>query len=220
MTMQPYIPASSYIALKDPQSHFVNLIGRLKPGVSLNAAKADVNVVYPERLLPGYIRGDAVGNYHKSISTAHIEMKSANKGLSNLRSRYEEPLIVLMVVVALVLLIACANVANLLVALGAKRQREMAVRVAIGAGRARVLRQLLTEGILLSGIAALLGVFIASGAGKILVGLISTGPRALPLAVDLDLRVLAFTVALSLLTGLLFGLAPAFRPPALTWFQR
>jgi predicted permease len=209
-TMQPDFPTADFIKLEDPQSHFLNLIGRLKPGVATTAATANLNLLY-QQLLPGYIRGNPPANYTRLTRTARIEMTPADRGLSNVRRRYREPLIVLMVVVALVLAIACANVANLLVALGARRQREIAVRVAIGAGRARLMRQLLTEGILLSGFAGVLGILIAGVAGRVLVHLISTGPRALPLGFDLDLRVLAFTIAVSLLTGLVFGMAPAWR---------
>jgi len=210
LTMLPDVPVSTYVSLQDPQSHFANIVGRLKSGVTLAAARANVNLVY-RQLLPGYIRGNAPAEYKRETDTARIEMTAAGRGLSTLRTRYEEPLIVLMVVVTMVLLIACANVANLLMALGAKRQREMAVRIAIGAGRGRMIRQLLTEGILLSGVAAVLGILVASGAGKVLVHLMSTGPRALPFGFELDYRVLAFTVVLSLLTGVLFGIAPALR---------
>ena len=117
----------------------------------------------------------------------------------------------LMGVVALVLLIACANVANLLVAMGARRQREMALRLAIGAARTRVVAQVVTEGLLLSAAAGVVGVLLATGAGRLLVHLISTGPRTLPLSFDLDLRVLAFTILISAFTGILFSLAPAIR---------
>ncbi|MDE3197939.1 MAG: ABC transporter permease [Acidobacteriota bacterium] len=211
-TMQSDFPTEANISLTDPQMHFLNLIGRLKPGVTVAGAKANVNVLY-HQLLPGYFRAkvDDPAVYPSSIAKAGIEMTPAATGLSALRKRYEEPLIVLMIVVALVLLIACANVANLLVALGAKRQREMAVRVAIGAARTRLIRQLLTEGLLLSGGAGLLGILIATGAGRVLVHLISSGPQELPLGFELDVRVLAFTTALSLATGILFGIAPALR---------
>ena len=116
-----------------------------------------------------------------------------------------------MVVVALVLLIACANVANLLLSLAAKRQKEFALRVAIGAGRLRVIRQLLTESLMLSGFGGLLGILFASAAGKLLVHLISTGPNAVPLDFRLDQRVLLFTVLVSVGTGVLFGIVPALR---------
>ncbi|HKD09757.1 MAG TPA: ABC transporter permease [Bryobacteraceae bacterium] len=209
-TTQPYIPATSYTTLLDPQSHFLNLIGRLKPGVSLAAAQDEINRLY-RQLLPGYIGTVPPVDYKRETESAHIEMTYGGKGLSNLRVRYEGPLVVLMGVVALVLLIACANVANLLTALGARRQRETAIRVAIGAGRGRVIRQFLTEGILLSAGAAVLGTFAASAGGRVLVHMISVGPRTLPIEFDPNIRVLGFTTALALVTGILFAIAPAFR---------
>jgi predicted permease len=216
VTMQPSFPTADFVKLDDPQSRFLNLIGRLKPGVATAAATANVNLLY-QQLLPGYFSNNpslgnaSAANYTRLTRTARIELTPAEKGLSSVRRRYREPLIVLMAVVALVLAIACANVANLLVALGAKRQREIAVRIAIGAGHGRLMRQLLTEGVLLSGIAGVLGIWLAGAAGRVLVRLISTGPRTLPLSFELDFRVLAFTIAVSLATGLLFAMAPALR---------
>ena len=206
VTTQPQFSTADFISITDPQSHFLNLIGRLKPGVSMAEAHANINLVY-RRILPAYQPASP-----NDTHTVTVETTPAERGLStSVRPRYREPLIVLMVVVALVLAIACANVANLLVALGAKRQREMAVRVAIGANRARVMRQVITEGILLSAVAGALGILIAGGAGKVLVHLISTAARTLPLGFDPDLRVLGFTIAISLTTGVLFSMAPALR---------
>jgi predicted permease len=209
-TVQPDFPNGDFIRLNDPKSHFMNLIGRLRPGVTPRQAEANINVVY-QQLLPTYIGNPPGPDEARLIRTAVVNLTPADKGLSNLKRKYQTPLVILMIVVALVLVIACANVANLLVALGAKRQREVAVRVAIGAGRGRLIRQLLTEGILLSGIAGILGILVALGAGQVLVHLISTGPRALPIGFELDGRVLGFTIAVSLLTGIVFSLAPALR---------
>ena len=210
VTLQPDFANTDFIRLNDPKSHFMNLIGRLRPGVTPLQAEANINLVY-QQLLPTYMGNPPEPNEARLIKTAVVKLTPADKGLSNLRSKYETPLVILMIVVALVLVIACANVANLLVALGAKRQREVAVRVAIGAGRGRLVRQLLTEGIFLSGIAGVLGILIALGAGQVLVHLISTGPPELPIVFELDARVLGFTIAVSLLTGVVFSLAPALR---------
>jgi predicted permease len=116
-----------------------------------------------------------------------------------------------MAIVGVVLLIACANVANLLVARAAARQREIAVRMSLGAGRLRLVRQLLAESLLLGGVGAALGLVFASAASRLLVALVSTGTRPLPLVVTSDVRVLAFTIAATLLTVLLFGCAPAIQ---------
>jgi predicted permease len=195
---------------KEPLMQFMYLMGRMKPGVSIAQANANVNVLYHE-MLPAELDPKTPPSDAAAIAHASIAIKTGAQGVMGLRERYEMPLRILMIVVAMVLLIACANVANLQLSLAAKRQKEFALRFAIGAGRARVVQQLLTESLLLAGFGGFLGILFANGAGKLLVHLISTGKGAVPLDFTLDSRVLAFTVLITLATGILFGLAPAFR---------
>jgi predicted permease len=141
-----------------------------------------------------------------------ITLVPAQSGLTGSRGRFENPLYVLMLAVGIILLIACANVAGLMLARSARRQKEMAVRLVLGAGRGRVIRQLLTESVMLSALGGVLGVFFAFwGADAILAFVSSNQTRPLGYALGVDTRVLGFTIAVSLLTGILFGLAPAFR---------
>ena len=141
-----------------------------------------------------------------------VTLVSAQTGLTGPRGRFADPLYVLMVAVGLILLIACSNVAGLMLARAAARHKEMALRLALGAGRTRVVRQLLTESVMLAAIGGIVGIIFASwGARAILSFVSSNQPRPLTFAIGLDLRVLGFTVAVSLFTGILFGLAPAFR---------
>ena len=141
-----------------------------------------------------------------------ITLVNAQTGLTGQRGRFANPLYVLMFAVGIILLIACSNVAGLMLARAAARQKEMALRLALGAARTRILRQLLTESVMLSSIGGILGIVFASwGAHAILSFVSSNQSRPLMFAAGLDMRVLGFTIAVSLLTGILFGLAPAFR---------
>jgi predicted permease len=140
-----------------------------------------------------------------------LELADGARGLSPLRKSFTMPLGVLMATVALVLLIACANLANLLLARSAARAREITVRLAIGARRGRLVRQLLTESLVLSIAGAAAGLVLARWGGRMLLRLASTGPSAVPLSLPLDTRLLGFSFAVALATGVLFGLAPALR---------
>ena len=210
ISMAAQMPGGTKELLDNPLIQFVNVIARLRPGVTVAQASANINVVY-HQILPSELEEKPSAEDIASIRRAHIDLTPGDKGLTGMRSNYDMPLRILMVVVALVLVIACANVANLQLALAARRQKEFALRTALGAGRARMIRQVLTESMLVAGAGGLFGILLANAGGKLLVHLISTGPRSLPLDFSLDQRVLAFTVLLSLVTGILFGLAPALR---------
>lgn len=140
-----------------------------------------------------------------------LEWLSGAQGLSDVRDNFSRPLGVLMATVALVLLVACANLASLLLARSASRQREFSLRLSLGAARWRLVRQLLTESLLLSGLGGLLGLSIAVWGSRALLSLAATGAAAIPLDVAPDWRLLAFTGGVSMATGLAFGLVPALR---------
>ena len=186
------------------------IIARLKPGVTSEQAEANVNLL-ARQIWHEYAGPVLTAEQQQSLEHAHIKLTPASRGLCHLRFQFSLPLQVLMAIVGLVLLIACANIANLLLARATTRQREIAVRLAIGAGRARLIRQMLTESLLMAGLGAALGVLFASWSSHLLLAMVSTGPDPLPLNVVPDAHVLAFTLLVTLATALLFGTAPAMR---------
>lgn len=200
----------SYDARKDNFWEGMNLVGRLKPGVSQEQAVSNVNVLY-QQIIRSFPDLDLSARNARYLSQAHVALTPMTKGLSGLRRRFSEPLKVLMGITALVLLIACANIANLLLARSTARARELAVRQALGAGRLRIMRQLLTESLVLALTGGLLGVGLASIAERLLLRMISGGPELVPLDVSINSRLLLFTFAVTVTTAILFGIVPALR---------
>jgi len=197
-------------ALDQRSNWWLYVIGRPRPGVSVAQVTARLKTLAPsifENTVPKDWGPDGRAGYLRRT----FETNSAATGLSYLRQDYRPALWTLMAVVALVLLIACANVANLLLTRSTARQKEVAVRLALGAGRARIIRQLLTESLLLSMAGAVLGVIFARWGAALIIRRISTGNSPVFLDLTLDLRVLAFTIGIAVATGLLFGIAPAWR---------
>ena len=200
--------------LGDRRMRWLNVFARLRPGVTPQQAAAALQPLYASQLElevkeAAFARASATDKANFLKGT--VSVAPAGNGRSNLRPELTRPLWVLMAMVGCVLLIACANVANLLLARASARQREMAVRLAIGATRARILQQLLIESVLLAAFGGVAGLAIAIWGADSLLGFFRDPDSVLTVSATPDLRVLAFTLIVSLATGVLFGLIPALQ---------
>ncbi|HZV88857.1 MAG TPA: ABC transporter permease [Candidatus Binatus sp.] len=211
-TQDMWLPLSQLVPLRlrwgrgtqDERNWWLTIVGRLKPGISQEHAQSNVSSLFRNEIIQE--------KQLKAEDSPEVTLTPAQKALSGIRSELEQPLFILMVAVGIVLLISCANVAGLLLSRAAAREKEIAVRLALGAGRGRVIRQLLTESVLLSFAGAALGVLLAYWGASALAAFASANRYSnFQINADPDVRVLALTVGVAALTGILFGLAPAFR---------
>jgi len=192
--------------LRSTGSWFFDSVARLGPGVTAEQARAEIDPIFQAFMNEFPVSADARREYFH-----HMVLTRASRGMDQLRKRFSRPLWVLMAVVALVLLIGCANITNLLLARAAKREREFAVRVAIGAGRSRLFRQVLVETGLLFAAGAAAGIAVAWFAARRAIAFFAAGAHPILLEVHWDWRVLGFAAGLSLLATLIFGAAPMLR---------
>ena len=195
------------------RGRWVRVIGRLKPGITREQAKASLQPLFHSILEMEVLQKDfanVTDEARKAFLRSSLGIIPAARGRSSVREQYGTPLLLLMAIVGLVLLLACANVANLLLARATGRQRETAIRRALGAGNRRIARQSLVESILLGFLGGTAGVLLAIWTDHLLLGMIGVEDVRLGLSSTPDLRILGFALAVSVLTAILFGLAPAF----------
>jgi len=212
VTMKSQMMPTEGHSLEARDDFWLSVVGRLKPGITRVEAQASLQPIYAALLEEdGKIRGGFSPEGLKRYTSRPLLLISGAHGRMVLQKDAEEPLLVLISMVGLVLLIACANLAGLLVVRGEARQREVALRLAMGAGRVRLIRQLLTESLLIGIAGGAAGIALASWCISAMVHAIPPGLDMLGLASSLDYRVLWFAIVLTLATSLLFGLAPALR---------
>src|SRR4051812_13261287 len=202
-----------YAVLDRRDGWWLAILGRLKPGWSAAAATAQL-----ESISPAVFQATLPARYKEEMAKNFLQWKlavfPASAGLSNLRNTYEEPLWLLLAIAGTVLLIACSNLANLMFARANVREREIAVRLALGASHSRLLQQLMVESLLIAAIGAISGIVLAQALTRVLVSFLSIKGGEVSLDLGLDWRVLAFTAAIAVITCLFFGLTPAIRATA------
>ena len=193
-----------------PDSWWIATIGRLKPGWTIERASAQLAAISPG-IFAATLPGEYDGVQKKDYLSFRLDAAPAATGVSSLRHDYEDSLWLLLALSGLVLLIACANLANLMLARASVRQREMALRLTLGASRSRLIRQLLAESLLLAGLGTIAGALLAQIVSRVLVAFLSTQDNQIFVELTPDWRVLGFAVGLAILTCVLFGLAPAMQ---------
>jgi predicted permease len=202
LMMQPaFDRGESFLAF--PNMGWLRVMARLEPGKSREQAQAELAVWLSQ------VQSDQSELGRNARRLRNVEVVAGSKGLSETRDKFSKQLWILSAAVGLLLLIACANVANLLLVRASVRSKEVAVRLAIGAGRWRLVRQFLTESLLLAFAGSVLGLIFASWGSRFLLLMASEGAGPIPIDVSLNLRILGFTMLLTLITAVLFGLAPA-----------
>jgi predicted permease len=214
LSMEKAFSRPGYNGLGSKLFQSLYLIGRLKPGVTVPQASAETNLLF-KQIVRSYLGPQPSQKQLDGLAHARVELTPGGRGVSYLRSAFSVPLKILMAIVALVLLIACGNIANMLLARGVARSREVAMRMALGASRRRIVFQLLTESVLLALMGAAAGVALAWKASVVLLSMATPGPDPVPLNLTPNLAVLGFTLGMTVVTALLFGTLPAFRATGL-----
>ena len=211
---QIWIPLSLKELVLTAREMRTEIVGRLRQGMDVGQAQGEMSVVFDQILEqrgPAARLESLTPEEREEILGRRIELTPGGKGLRGLREQIGDPVLVMMIIVALVLLIACANVAMLMLAKATRRRKEFAVRISLGASRGRLLRQLLAESVFLTAMGGLLGILLASWSVSSLLSLLSSGPNPIKLLISPDLRLIAYTACILGLTVLMFGLVPALR---------
>src|SRR5580700_9564093 len=203
-SMDPVIGAPYF---NDPDTQWAYIIGRVKPGTSMPALQAKASTLLKQEY--AQLKTFTDQRAHKVLPRTHVVLTPGGGGIQNMQDGYKDHLKLLQWIASLVLLVACANIANLLLVRGMSRRAELSIRSALGAQRSRIVRQLLTESILLSGIGGLLGLAVSYLGAHALLALAFPNQQNMPLSAAPSPLVIGFSLGLSLLTGILFGLAPA-----------
>jgi len=209
-----YLPIQSLDSIlgvdyvSDPKTQWIYIVGRLRPGVALPALQQKINNLFRQIIAPDPVYAGDKGR--ASLSRAHIVLAPAGAGIQSFQDQYQSNLHTLLWISGLVLLIACANIANLLLVRGMARKAEMSLRTALGAARSRIIRQLLTESIVLSTLSGIAGLVVAWLGTRALVAMAFPGDQNVPIDATPSWPVLLFASLLCLITGILFGVAPAW----------
>ena len=205
MNSMDFVSGAPYFT--DPDTQWAYVIGRIKPGTSLQALQAKASTLLKQQFAPLKTFTDQRAKEH--LPRAHVVLTPGGGGIQNMQDGYKDHLKLLQWIAAMVLLVACANIANLLVVRGMSRRAELSIRSALGAQRSRIVRQLLTESVLLSGMGGLLGLAVSYLGAHALLALAFPDQQNMPVTASPSPLVIGFAFALSLVTGVLFGLAPA-----------